>query len=367
MADKWIYTNNPAVFFEDTVVGKMKKELWDATTEDIDKILEEYELPNESEFGKAGCYIQNTPRNKVIEKRRKNDIVLLPCGCTENHGIHNPSGLDTFMVSQICEGVRRYTAKKGYEVSLAFPALNYGGHPYHHGGMPGICIIPEETVRELLVYTIAGLWDDGFRKIILINNHGQRWMMESAVQEFFRRFQVPAFVTIVEWHRAVREFFYPVEDHENAMTTHFLHADEAETAVANLLFGDMVDMSVCVDAQSQPLFLKGFYDNSVDGMHRPHAWSEGVGHTTIERHGTPEGVVGYPSRGTAEKAKRPVAAICRYLTLMIDEILKVYPAGQVPPASALTYRTDAEVEPYLREPMSEGWKSLHELPRIGIF
>ena len=367
MADKWIYTENPAVFFEDTVVGKMKKELWDASTEEIDKILEEYELPSPSEFGKAGCYIQNTSRNKMIEKRRKNDIVLVPCGCTENHGIHNPSGIDTFMVSQICEGVRRYTAKKGYEVSLAFPPLNYGGHPYHHGGMPGTCIIPEETVRELLVYTIAGLWDDGFRKIILVNNHGQRWIMESAVQEFYRRFQVPAFVTIVEWHRAVREFFYPVEEHENAMTTHFVHADEAETAVANLLFPDMVDMSVCVDAQSKPLFMQGFYDNSVDGLHRPHAWSEGVGHTTIERLGTPEGVVGYPSRGTAEKAKRPVAAICRYLTLMVDEILKAYPAGKVPPASAITFRTDEEVAPYLKEPLSEGWKSLHEIPRIGIF
>ena len=68
MADKWIFTENPAVFFEDTVVGRMKKELWDATPEEIDEILKEYELPNESEFGKAGCYIQNTPRNKVIEK-----------------------------------------------------------------------------------------------------------------------------------------------------------------------------------------------------------------------------------------------------------------------------------------------------------
>ena len=151
------------------------------------------------------------------------------------------------------------------------------------------------------------------------------------------------------------------------MTTHFVHADEAETAVANLLFPEMVDMSVCVDAQSKPLFMQGFYDNSVDGLHRPHAWSEGVGHTTIERLGTPEGVVGYPTRGTAEKAKRPVAAICRYLTLMIDEILKAYPAGQVPPASAITFRTDEEVAPYLKEPLSEGWKSLHELPRIGIF
>ena len=91
MADKWIYTGNPAVFFEDTVVGKMKKELWDASPEEIDKILEEYELPHASEMGTANCYIQTTPRSKLVEKRRKNDIVLVPCGCTENHGMHNTS------------------------------------------------------------------------------------------------------------------------------------------------------------------------------------------------------------------------------------------------------------------------------------
>ena len=28
-------------------------------------------------------------------------------------------------------------------------------------------------------------------------------------------------------------------------------------------------------------------------------------------------------------------------------------------------RTEAEMEPYLREPLSEGWKPVYGLPRIG--
>lgn len=364
--DNWLKTSFDNIRFEDTAVGQLKKEIFEAPMSEIDKILEEYGLPAESELGKAGCYIQNTPRNKVIEKRRKNDIVLVPIGCTENHGIHNPSGLDTFMVTSICEAVRRYTAKKGYEVSLALPPLNYGGHPYHHLGMAGTVIMSEEVVRETIVYTLAGLWDDGFRKIILVNNHGHKWMLEAGVQEFFKRFQLPAIVTEVEWHRAVREFFVPI-DREDSMTTHFIHADEAETAVANLLFGDMVDMSVCVDAQAKPLTLVGHFDNSVDSLDRPQTWSQGEGQSVIERFGTPEGVVGYPSRGDAYKAKRPIAAICKYITLMIDEILEKFPAGQVPPNSQFTFRSDEEIAPCLKEPMSEGWKSVHELKKIGIF
>jgi len=364
--DKWLKTSFDNIRFEDTSVGRLKKEIFEAPMSEIDKILAEYELPAPSELGKAGCYIQNSPRTMVVEKRKKNDVVLVPIGCTENHGIHNPSGLDTFMCTSICEGVRRYTAKKGYEVALAFPPLTYGGHPYHHLGMPGTVILSEEAVRETIVYTLAGLWDDGFRKIILVNNHGHKWMLEAGVQEFFKRFQLPAVVTEVEWHRAVREFFVPIE-REDSMTTHFVHADEAETAVANLLFGDMVDMSVCVDAQPKSLTLAGHFDNSVDSLDRPQTWSQGEGQNVIERFATPEGVVGYPSRGDAFKAKRPIAAICKYLTMMIDEILDKFPPGQVPPIDEFTFRSKDELEACLKEPLSEGWKSIHELHKIGLF
>ena len=364
--ETWITTEYPEVIFENSSVGRMKKQIWDASEAEIDQILADYEIPSEPELGKANCYIQTTPRHIVCEKRKKNDIVLVPLGCTENHGIHNPSGLDTFMVTQICEGVRRYTAKKGYEVALALPPLNYGGHPYHHIGMPGTVIMPEEVVKETLIYTMLGLWDDGFRKIILVNNHGHLWMLESAVQEFFKRFQLPGFACVLEWHRSIREFWYPT-DRKDSLSTHFIHADEAETAVANLMFADMVDMSVVVDAQPISLMLQGHFDTSVDSMSRPHRWSEAEGHNVIERFGTPEGVVGYPSRGTADKAKRPVAAILKYLTLMIDEILEKFPAGKVPPCNTFSFRSQEEIDACLKEPLSEGWKSVHELYKIGVF
>ena len=47
----------------------------------------------------AGTYIQNTIRKEVIETRKKNDILFIPVGCTELHGVHTVTGLDTFMVT----------------------------------------------------------------------------------------------------------------------------------------------------------------------------------------------------------------------------------------------------------------------------
>jgi len=317
-------------------------------------------------LGKAGCYIQNTPRVKCIEKRRKNDIVFLPVGSTENHGLHANSGLDTFMVTQILEGLRRYTAKQAKEVNLAFPPLNYGGHPYHHIGMPGTVIMPEEVVKETLIYTMLGLWNDGYRKVVMINNHGHLWMLVTAVQEFMKRFQLPGIFQVLDWHRAVREFFTPI-GRDDSLETNFIHADESETSVAMLLFPEMVDMSVVQDAEGESFLPEGHFDTSVDPFRRPHRWSEGEGHFAIEIHGTPEGVVGKPSLAAARKAKRPIAAILKYLTLLNDQILEAFPAGTVPPVEKVTLRTAEEIEPFLKEPFSDGWKSVYELPHIGPF
>lgn len=363
---KWLFTDNPAIIFEDNSVGRLKKSIWDASEEEIDAILKEYGIPSDSEIGKPGTYIQNTPRARVIERRKKNDIVFVPIGCTENHGLHANSGLDTFMVTQILEGVRRYTAKRGCECSLAFPPLNYGGHPYHHIGMPGTIIMPHEVVVETLIYTMLGLWNDGFRKIVLVNNHGHLWMLEAAIQEFMKRFQLPGVFQVVDWHRAVREFFYPI-NRDDSFETNFIHADECETSVGLLLFPDMIDMSVVQDAQGESFLPEGHFDTAVEPFRRPHRWSEGEGHMAIEIAATPEGVVGRPSISEARKAKRPIAAILKYLTLIHDQILEAFPPGVLPPVEKVTLRTEEEMKPYLKEPLSEGWKSVYEIQYRGVF
>ena len=129
-------TDQPDLFFEDNTVGRCKKEVWDSTDEEIDQILADYGVPSPCEWGKAGSYIQTTVRHQVEANRKKNDIVFVPIGCTELHGAHLPSASDTLYVSQILEGVRRFTAKRGAACNLALPPLNYGSHPYHHVGMP---------------------------------------------------------------------------------------------------------------------------------------------------------------------------------------------------------------------------------------
>ena len=162
-----IPTERADLFFENNSVGRLKKEIWEASDDEIDAVLAEYGVPSPVEWGKPGSYIQTTIRWQVEENRRKNDIVFMPIGCTELHGAHLPSASDTLYVSQILEGVRRFTAKRGAPCNLALPPLNYGSHPYHHMGMPGTVVVRENVARELLIDVMLGLWNDGFRKQIM--------------------------------------------------------------------------------------------------------------------------------------------------------------------------------------------------------
>ncbi|MFQ6112535.1 MAG: creatininase family protein, partial [bacterium] len=72
---RWLDCNRRDIRFEDTPVGRLKKQIWEASEEEIDNTLEEYCIPSPSELGKPGTYIQNTVRQRVIENRKRNDIV----------------------------------------------------------------------------------------------------------------------------------------------------------------------------------------------------------------------------------------------------------------------------------------------------
>jgi creatinine amidohydrolase len=76
--------------------------------------------------------------------------------------------------------------------------------------------------------------------------------------------------------------------------------------------------------------------------------------------------VGHPNIATAQKAKRTIAAILSYLTLVHDEILEAFPAGKVPPIEETTLRTEKEMEPYLKEPFTEGWRPIYSIRKMGL-
>ena len=48
---KFLATEHPTVFFENTAVGRLKKQIWEASDEEIEAIMAEYGM----QIGRASC------------------------------------------------------------------------------------------------------------------------------------------------------------------------------------------------------------------------------------------------------------------------------------------------------------------------
>ncbi len=358
--------------FEDTKVGRLGRRIFEADEQELDGILAKYEIPSPSELGKPFTYIQTTPGHYLEGQLEKNDIIFIPVGATENHGPHLPSGVDNFFVTQILEGLRRFTKKQGRPVGLTHMPTVCGAHPAHHLGMPGTVIIEEDTMKELLINVMLGLWNAGWRKQILVNNHGQFWVLETAIQQFMKRYQLPGIYIALDWHKVARTSFR-TKDRGGDFDTDFVHADESETAVMRLLLPEMVDMKYAVDTEPCPLLPveSGHADKSVKGFGRPFDWSSVI--NALEIRTTPEGIVGKATLGDPKKAKRPVAHILEYLRLLADDILETYPPGKVPDVELVTCRTTEEMKSCLQRPPyrdarknEQGWEPAYFLSDRGL-
>ena len=88
------------IMVEDNGVGKIKKEIFEATDEKIDEILKMHEASSPGEFDKPCCYIQTTPIPIQKEKLKRNDIVFIPLGSTEAHGNHSVQAQDLLHVAK---------------------------------------------------------------------------------------------------------------------------------------------------------------------------------------------------------------------------------------------------------------------------
>ncbi len=295
----------------------------------------------------TGIYLQNMTGIEVQERLKKNDLIILPIGSTENHGPHACSGEDTFLVTRMAEQVAQKTG-----CTVAQPVW-YGSHPYHHLGMPGTIVVPEETFIANLRAIMAGLWNAGFRKQILLNGHGQDYAIPVAMHQFAKKYQVPMLLINVNWWFTIPEHIRD-KAHGGPFETPFVHADECETSYSLALFPEMIDMEHAVDTKAQPLLPPGHIDGSGSAYGLPIPFWQHVGGSTIEVVATPEGVVGSATLAKAEKAYPGLNDIMDYLVKLITDVLDCYPAGVLPPTEKLTQRSKEEIEALLKGPLQGG-------------
>jgi creatinine amidohydrolase len=297
-------------------------------------------------------YLQTMTGREVDERLKKNDLIILPIGSTENHGPHACSGEDTYLVTRMAEQVAKKTG-----CTVAQP-LWYGSHPFHHLGMPGTIVIPEETLIDYIRAVIAGLWNSGFRKMILLNGHGQDYVIPVAMHQFAKKYQVPALIINLNWWFAIKEHIRD-KAHGGPFETPFTHADECETSFSMALFPEMIQMEHAIDTKGISLMPPGHIDGSGSAYNRPIPFWQHIGACAIEPIATPEGVVGSATLADPEKAKPGLNAIMDYMEKLINDIMVMYPPGKLPPADKVTQRSKEEIESLLKGPNSPEGRHLY--------
>ncbi len=319
--------------------------------------MSEWQIPPDSGHMDlpTGIYYQTMNGRQIRERLNDNDLIIIPIGSTENHGENACSGEDTFLVTRIAEQVARATG-----CTVAEP-IWYGSHPFHHLGMPGTIVVPEEDLSAYLRAVIAGFWNSGFRKQILLNGHGQDYVIPLAIHQFAKKYQVPAILVNVNWWFVIPQHLRD-KKHGGPFETPFVHADECETSFSMALFPELIDQKYATSARPMKIFPDGHINKS-GSAYRDELpidfWLQ-VGSSAIEVVSTPEGVVGDATLADPEKAKPGLIAIMDYLEKLITDIMQMYPAGKLPPIEAMTMRDQKDIENVIKGPLNGG-KHLYTL------
>jgi len=314
-----------------------------------------WEFPKKGQMeSPSQIYFQNMTGDQIGERLERNDLIIIPLGSTECHGPHACPGEDTYLVTRMAELVAEKTG-----CTVAMPVW-YGSHPFHHMGMPGTVFIDDDVFKAVVRGVMAGFWNAGFRKQILLNGHGQEYVIPSAMHQFAKRYQVPGVFVNANWYHAIPD---KVKDkaHGGPFETPFVHADEVETSFALALFPEFIDMRRAVDTKPRGYLLSEHVDKAGNVYQRPVSWYGQVGLGPIEVFAYPEGCVGSATLAEAKKAGAGLDSLLDYLVSLHDDIMKRFPPGVLPPADELTQRSREEIDAVVRGPLTRGGRHIYTL------
>lgn len=164
------------------------------------------------------------------------NLVMLPIGATEQHGLHLPVGVDTLSAIAVAHGV---SAQTGIPV---LPALPYGCSLGHSKKWAGTISLRPETLAKLVLEITEWVYSAGFNRLLLLNGHVTNWAPLRCGLENVRHTYPDlriALRSIWEISPRIHQFY-----HQDAAN---FHANCAETSVMLALRPDLVQMDKAMD------------------------------------------------------------------------------------------------------------------------
>lgn len=154
----------------------------------------------------------------VSEALRETQTVIVPVGCTEQHGWHLPLSTDIYNAYEIAKRTSEATG------CLVAPVMPYS---FSGGNLPGTINITPQTVSAVINDICRSLFEQGFKNIIVLLGHGGsentrgiRDGLDMLIRSCFDRKDVKiALVSIFELSPTIMEWFAKKDFHAGAYET----------------------------------------------------------------------------------------------------------------------------------------------------
>ena len=239
-------------------------------------------------------------------------VVVVPIATVEDHGPHLPVDTDLRLCNAVCEEA----VSRARDRALLVPAINHGYSP-HHMDFPGAITIGAHTLIDYGLDVCRSLTHHGFRKILIVNGHGSNTPFIDIIARL-TVVETDTLAAAINYWAApgVREVAESLRESERIGGMN--HACEFETSLYLAIRPDLVDMSKAVHELS----------------HRPtkNYWTDligGDGPLVMMEHWSSlskTGVMGDPTKASAEKGRKLFDAAANGIVEIIDEMLARSPA-----------------------------------------
>jgi creatinine amidohydrolase/Fe(II)-dependent formamide hydrolase-like protein len=232
---------------------------------------------------------------------REVDLALLPVGALEQHGAHSPLDTDSHDALYLA---LRVAERCSDPKPLVLPLVPYGVS-YHHDDFPGTLSVSNEALGRFVYEIGMSAARNGIVKLVIINGHGGNApTLQLAAQMINRDAHIFACVDTGETSDA--------DVAKIAETPNDVHAGEIETSTTLAVRPHLVDMRKA--KKFVPQFSSDYLDFS--------------GHHSVEWYArtqriSPHGVLGDPTKATAEKGERIWEAMIRNLVEMVEHLKRL--------------------------------------------
>jgi len=234
---------------------------------------------------------------EIKELNKKMDMVIIPVGATEQHGPHLPVCTDALLPTQVAYAI---SAETGIAV---LPTIHYGDSQTHKR-LDATIWLRSETLHNWIYDICKCVYEQGFKKILIINGHGTNvWPLHTAWSNL--RFDLPD-IQIKIGDNTIYQFISEKDKKEleeiKKLDTYEYHAGTSETSRVLYHRPDLVHMDRAVD---WPMLKPhgALFDYRVDQI-------------------SESGVCGRPSKATKEIGEKLFGITVRTYLKWINEAFK---------------------------------------------